>query len=388
MVTSRKRYVSITLLVPCLVFLAIVTVLAVDEATQKTKQLQELKKSVDKVRKDRSNVVAKERSVLTELKTIEKQLDEKDKELRKYELSLASSEVELNGLKKNLTGAELRLARTKETMLKRMRAMYKFGYRGDNISYLKLLLGAEDISDFATRYKYMNAIAKGDRDLLDMAIAEKMEIDFRKRLVEEKKGQIISYKDATEKIKTDILDKRKARQATLAKVRASKENLTRTLNELERSVNELENLIARLRNTTEKGKRYEEVVSNLGGQGGKLPWPVSGKIISNAAPSMKGVTIEANYGDGIRCVDDGVIDYARWFDGVGFGQMVIVNHGGGYRTLYAHASEILVKEGQRVKKGQVIARVGDTGSINGSVLYFEVWKGTRALPTRQWLASQ
>ena len=100
---------------------------------------------------------------------------------------------------------------------------------------------------------------------------------------------------------------------------------------------------------------------------------------------MNGVTIQAKYGDNIRCVAGGTVEYAQWFDGVGFGQMVIVAHGNGYRTLYAHASELLVKKGQKVKAGDVIARVGDTGSLGGPVLYFELWKGTKAMPTTQWL---
>ena len=81
----------------------------------------------------------------------------------------------------------------------------------------------------------------------------------------------------------------------------------------------------------------------------------------------------------------GIVEYAKWFDGVGFGQMVIVDHGNSYRTLYAHASELLASKGQRVKAGQAIARVGDTGSLRGSMLYFELWKGTKAMPTRLWL---
>ena len=103
---------------------------------------------------------------------------------------------------------------------------------------------------------------------------------------------------------------------------------------------------------------------------------------------MRGVTIGAKYGADIKCVDDGIVDYARWFDGVGYGNMIIVNHGNGYRTLYAHASKINVRESQKVSKGQKIGEVGDTGSINGTSLYFEIWKGTEALPTRRWLGNK
>jgi septal ring factor EnvC (AmiA/AmiB activator) len=181
----------------------------------------------------------------------------------------------------------------------------------------------------------------------------------------------------------------------LAKVQSSKKELTKAQAELESSINRLERLIAQLKSNQDKNdKNDNKTAKNLnkqpyqgssGGLGGSLPWPVSGDIVENAAPSMKGVTIKANKGTDIKCVDDGIVDYARWFDGVGYGQMVIINHGNGFRTLYAHASDILVKEGQKVIKGQTIAKVGDTGSLKGPELYFEVWKGSEAQPTRRWL---
>ena len=100
---------------------------------------------------------------------------------------------------------------------------------------------------------------------------------------------------------------------------------------------------------------------------------------------MKGVTIQARYGADIKCVANGIVEYSQWFDGVGFGQMVIVNHGNGYHTLYAHASELLVRKGQNVKAGQTIAKVGDTGSLKGAILYFQIWKGTKVMDTKGWL---
>ena len=201
--------------------------------------------------------------------------------------------------------------------------------------------------------------------------------------VEARRERILSYQAGARRTRDMIERKRQERQETLENLRRSKENLTKTLAELEMSVREKEDLIARLRDSSVTDV-YEDI-TDLEKERGKLPWPVSGKIIRNSAPSMKGVTIEAKYGTNIRCIASGTVEYAQWFDGVGFGQMVIVNHGNGYRTLYAHASELLIETGERVRAGQAIARVGDTGSLSGPVLYFELWKGTEAMATRQWL---
>jgi len=269
------------------------------------------------------------------------------------------------------------------------------GYQKQRLNYLKLLLSADDISDVTHRYKYVTAIATADKNLLDKAIAQKEEYTFRKRLVEDKKHEIVSTKFNTEKAKNEIINEKQTRSAVLAKVQRSKAELSKAQAELESSINRLERLIAQLKSNQDKQDRSDpKTAKNLNkqpyqgssaGLGGSLPWPVSGEIVKNAAPSMKGVTIKANSGTDIKCVDDGIVDYARWFDGVGYGLMVIIKHGNGFRTLYAHASEILVKEGQNVSKNQTIAKVGDTGSLKGPILYFEVWKGTEAQPTRQWL---
>lgn len=364
-------------------FSVILSALAMDEAAQKSQQLQKLKQSRDRAKQEKSTVTAKEKSILGELKEIEKQLTARERELRIHESNLARCEKDLKQLNEALAEAELRSEQTHALMIKRLRAMYKFGYEDGQFSYLKLLLGADSISDLVSRYKYMSALAEGDRELLEKAIAERTEIDYKKRQVEARKKEILDYKARTERTREEILNKRRMHQDVLAGLQKSKEHLTRTLNELEEAVEELETLIAQLRSKSEEG-RYEEM-TDLGVQRGKLPWPVSGNIVKNSAPSMKGVTIQARYGADIRCVASGTIEYARWFDGVGFGQMVIVNHGNGYRTLYAHASELLVQEGQKVNKDQTIAKVGDTGSLIGPILYFELWKGTKAMYTRQWL---
>jgi len=285
---------------------------AMDDAAQKSEQLQELKRDMDRVKRERSTILTKERNILVELRDIEKKLTAKERELHIYELNLSRCERDIKQLEEALAGAELRSKQTQALMMKRLRAMYKFGYEGGQLSYLKLLLGAENISDLTSKYKYISAIANGDRKLLEKAIAEKAEIDLRKERVEARKKRILYYKAGAERIKKEILNKRRIRQDTLAELQESKGYLTKVLNELEKSVEELENR-------------------------------------------------------------------------VGFGQMVILDHGNGYRTLYAHASELLVREKERVEKGKIIAKVGDTGSLKGPVLYFEIWKGIKAMHTRQWL---
>jgi len=376
----KARYISV---ISCLMLLVILSTSAADDASREAWQLEKLEQDRDKAKKKKNSVLERERSVLAGLKSIGKDLASREKELRIYEHNLSRCEREIKKIKEELAKAELRAKQTQSLMLKRLRAMYKFGYDGGQLSYLKLLLEAEGIPDLTTRYKYMSAIASADKDLVGKALEEKAEIDSKKEQVEARKKRILNYEASAKQIRDAILKKRRARQAALNRLRQSKDHLTQTLNELERAVEEKESLIARLRDNSAEGV-YEEI-TDLGKQRGKLPWPTAGKIVKNSAVSMNGVTIQAKYGTNIRCVAGGMVEYAQWFDGVGFGQMVIVDHGYGYRTLYAHASELLVNKKQRVKTGQIIAKVGDTGSLKGSILYFEIWKGTKAMLTKRWL---
>src|SRR6185369_16828791 len=115
---------------------------------------------------------------------------------------------------------------------------------------------------------------------------------------------------------------------------------------------------------------------------GKIPWPVSGRIISPFGryknPEFKvvvensGVQIQAPLGTSFKAVAAGTVRYADWFKG--YRKLVILDHGQGYYSLYAQASELSVSEGQKVVAGQVLGSVGDTGSLVGSSLYFEIRK--------------
>jgi len=97
-----------------------------------------------------------------------------------------------------------------------------------------------------------------------------------------------------------------------------------------------------------------------------------------------GIDIEAPMGAAVRAVARGRVEYTS-DDYAGYGEIVILNHGDGYYTLYAHLSDILVAQGAAVESGQTIGRVGDTGSLKGTVLHFEVRKGGNALDPQQWL---
>ena len=188
-------------------------------------------------------------------------------------------------------------------------------------------------------------------------------------------------------------------QALAAGRRTALDDLLRTLNaeasrssrmvkDLEKAEAELAALVAELKATsTELGLRARK---------GHLPFPTSGivevgfgKVVNprfNTVTVQKGVDIRAAAGAPVRSVGVGTVAYAGWLKG--YGNLVIVDHGANYHSLYAHLQDISVDVGVEVEEGEDIATVGDTGSLKGSYLYFEIRKAGQAVDPLPWLEAQ
>ena len=133
--------------------------------------------------------------------------------------------------------------------------------------------------------------------------------------------------------------------------------------------------------------------TGFGALRGRLLWPAEGKVVGEYGAQIhprfgtktfrNGIDIDVAEGTGIVAVYGGQVLYTGWFRG--YGNLIIVDHGGEYFTLYAHAAEIKVKEGDEVKRGQMIETVGDTGSLQGPRLYFEVRHEGKPQDPARWL---
>jgi septal ring factor EnvC (AmiA/AmiB activator) len=127
-------------------------------------------------------------------------------------------------------------------------------------------------------------------------------------------------------------------------------------------------------------RKRESLVGDFKKFKGRLPWPVEGDVITqfgkqkhekfNTYIFSKGIDIEARKGKDVRAVHDGSVLFADWFKG--YGKMLILDHGRGFYSLYAHLSEIVVPNKSTVTKGQPVGTVGETGSLQGPLLYFEI----------------
>jgi murein hydrolase activator len=212
------------------------------------------------------------------------------------------------------------------------------------------------------------------------------ELARKRQDVDAQRRELADVKEAVQK------DAQKKREL-LASIREEKESRQRALRDLEQAALRLQKMIEELsRRSAGKSSKEAPVGSGLESMRGKLEWPVKGQVIGGFGKTKhhefstevfrKGLEIEAPVGEEIRAVEKGKIVFADRFSG--YGKMLIIDHGDRYYTVYAHLSDFLKKSGDPVKRGEAVALVGDSESLVGSKLYFEMRKDGRSIDPTPW----
>ena len=356
------------------------------QTPQQTEQLQQeherKKEEKRSLEEQRNTIIQKEQGVLQKLQEIESKLASNEKELARYQQEIENHTLEAAELQRELGELLSKDKEQKKRAIKRIRAIYKLGYNKEDEHFLKILLGAQDMQDLVEKYKYMDVIAEADQDMLK-------EIQLRQKDIAQKSTEIVRQiqlakeaSKAKEAERSLLFVQERKRQQLLHKYRTEKGTHNQALKELNAAVAQLGERLgiisdARLEEQAQMIKSIRPALF------GKLPWPVVGMVVPNQTPTGRGITIQAKKGKPVRCVADGIVATAESI--MGYGNTVIVQHGDGYYSVYAHLSGTSVKRGDTVQAKQVLGTLGETGSLIGPVLYFELWKDHKPLNTRRWL---
>lgn len=316
------------------------------------------------------------RSVLGELQTIERNIDRTTAEIRTLESRLRTAESELQRLTRELDDASRRLATRNAQLGLRLRALHERGA----VSYLEVLFQARSFADFISRFSLLRMVINQDIAIYHAVQEERTIVAERREEAEERRAEIASLRSEKQVQQTSLQSRAASRTAILNSLNQDKQAAIRAYNELNRLAEELDRVIRELE------------ARNRGVGTGTFTWPVPGNTritspfgwrvhpIFRTREFHSGIDIGAPSGRNIVASDGGTVLWADWLGG--YGRTVIISHGN-FSTLYAHASTLLVEEGDRVTKGQVIARVGSTGHSTGPHLHFEVRNraGTRLNPS-------
>ncbi len=381
----------------------ILAIFAVDEAKpsgvpkgvdQSKKELGGIKKKIQEEEQKVKDISRKESSVFSQLNALDRNLSEKDKELKALKQKLGTVDRKVHRANQDLGLLSDTIGSQESLLLSRLVDLYKFG----DAEMVQLLFSSRSYEDFMITRRYLTSILDQDRQIIEDYRKRKTVLgEYRRQLQEdEKELQSLEKKTGLKKaeIQQDLLRKGKL----LNSVRQEKQIHLAAIKELETASAQLQGLINRLEK--EFRERAREKAFSSPGKGfaalrGKLPYPVRGRILSifgknenpkfNTFTVQKGIEIEAPLGAGIRAIHDGRVVYSDWFKG--YGRILIIDHGEGYYTLSGHASSLLKEVGEEVRTGEVVALVGDTGSLKGACLYFEIRQRGKPLDPLEWLSN-
>jgi len=361
---------------------------------QKQRQLNEERAKVAQAKK-------REASILVELEDTEKRLAEKRRQIGTLDARVKKAQADVSGLQGEIGRLEVQRRGQEETLGRRLRLLYKLQSQG---GVLPLVLSGEDPVAQAIRLRHLTTLATVDARAIREYRSTSEGLADRKVRVETRRVELASLRSQAEEERAEADREASRRRSLLAKVRDERASHERLVGELSEATRRLEAFIRDLQLKQRRAAARppsaptRPAPGDTGGPGlagvrGRLSWPAEGKVVGEYGAQVhprfgtktfrNGIDIEVAEGTDIKAVYPGHVVYTGWFRG--YGNLIIVDHGGEYYTLYAHAADIKVAEGEDVRQGQNIGTVGDTGSLQGPRLYFEVRHQGKPQDPAQWL---
>ena len=363
---NRKRYRLLSAaLVLVFAVLAAAPVLA-DELEEKQQQLNSVQQQIEAQQRKAELARRKEQTIAEQLRAIQQELDTAEDEYETVNDQLENTEQHIKANVELSNRLTKKLEVQTKTLHRRIRDIYKNG----QVNYLDVLLGAKDFNDFVGRMDILKKILAYDNALIQGTKADRETLRKAKEQLEADRAKIVELRKLAAAKREQVAERRQERRGVLNAATYERETAERAYRELIETSRQIEQMI----------KRIQSGEKNIGGSTGTMTWPAEGEITSpfgwrvhpifGTQRLHTGIDIGADYGDAIRAADGGVVIHADWMGG--YGNAVIIDHGNGISTLYAHNSQLLVDEGQTVAKGQTVARCGSTGYSTGPHLHFEV----------------
>jgi septal ring factor EnvC (AmiA/AmiB activator) len=335
-------------------------------------------REIEKKKQRHGDLRKKEKSLLDQLDQLARTQARKKKDLRslqkdrsKIEKAISSHEGEMRQLRNQMDI-------TQKQIQARIAALYKISKVGPWV----FLLSGETYGDLLRMFAFLNSMIDYDVRLfnrfesqLDREKALQQKLSADKNRLEEKQREARLRKREIEELK-------RKQKGALKKVRAEKDSFARVIRDLGKQAERLESLVK----TLSKKKKASPQGSGFAELRGRLPVPVAGKIDQKPHGRLRGINLKAPLGATVRSVYKGRVVYADWFKG--YGNLLIIDHGDKFHTVIGHVSEMLKERNDWVETGEPVARVGDTGSFGGPLVYFEIRRGGIPVDPLDWFSRE
>jgi septal ring factor EnvC (AmiA/AmiB activator) len=372
----------------CLPLIAALSALSVHagDIDKKREELDRIKQEMEQKQQLIRHAARKEASILSSLERIDRDIQGGSDELRAQQRKIDEIEASMAEIEQRTRTITEEMPQLQAAYARRLRSLYKMSRNG---GYALAILSADSFASAYRRIRYLSAIAERDQALIEEYKAALEHLAYREQEVANLQKELLADRASLKKKRAVLKMRRRTKAEILSTLKQEKSVNEATLKDLEESS---ANLWAMIRLAEEDKKAPERPVPSTGG--GRLPWPVNGKVITffgmqrhpefGTMVFRRGIEIAAREGDEVRAVDGGQVAWADWYKG--YGRLVIIEHSGTLYSLYGHLSELAVQRGDRVEQGQVIGRAGDTGSLRGTKLYFELRRNGEAENPLRWLA--
>lgn len=351
-----------------------------------TNQLDSIQQQVNQQNAAKADAETVIGSVSEQLRQIEEQLRQATAELGTIKEQRVAVENDITLNERQLAEAQKRLEGRESVFYKRVRDIYING----RLSYLDVVIGSKDFSDFANRLEVLKRIIDSDITLINEIKKERADIEAHKQKLEADRAKLVELEKSALAKQAEIEQKKAERNVVLQKAQNDRATAMQAIEELNASSAQVSAMLKeRQAARASAAAAAAAAAQSSGGQGasdnwvqgtGQLGWPVSGEITSPYGYRVhpiwgttiyhSGIDIGVDEGTPVHAADGGVVVWSGWMGGYGYA--VVIDHGNGLSTLYGHNSELAVDEGQSVAKGQVISYAGSTGNSTGPHVHFEV----------------
>lgn len=365
---------------------------------QQENAYKKIQSQMSKVNKNLKQTKQQEKDVTKQIGVLSQKITVTQQKVNVVSLRMKKVQNNITTLTNNITTANKNIAAAQAVLKKRLINIYKYG----GVAEFNLLMSSQGAEDALANSYLLSKIAEQDEKLINDLKDQKRRLLMTQDELRKEHKRLNNQNNDLKKQNKELKKAADERNNLLAKVRKDKKLFIAQQAELERSSREMQSAIKkllaekkRLREEAKRrqGKKAASAKQTIYYKGGKLAWPVQGSISSSFGtrvhPVFKtktthtGLDISAPKGSAVRAANPGEVLYTGWMRG--YGQVVIIDHGGNLTTVYAHLSKIETTEDAKVTRQTVIGRVGATGVATGNHLHFEVRVNGNAVNPMKYL---
>jgi septal ring factor EnvC (AmiA/AmiB activator) len=370
------------------------------EMNYQSQAVRDLKNEIAATRKKLQSEEKKEKYAARTIMNIEEEISLVERLINQIKKEEKDTRNQISILEEKISANEKELRELRLRYAKRAKYLYKKG----SLSDIEKVLSSTSWRQAVYRTKYQKIIADIDRNNKGRIHNLFIRIGKTKLDYEASLRRSIKLKNEREKQVKELRSKKIYKKRELEKIRNSKTELAQYIKEKEKGVKQLEELMKKIREDKLRADRAERIrrqnealkSKSFASLKGQLPWPAEGRVISKFGrkwnPELKtttnntGIDIKGKPGSPISTIMGGIVTTITFIRG--YGNIIIIDHGGNFFTIYSHITNIQTNVDSEVRSGDIIAYMSDSGSINGAKLHFEIWGKDQKLDPEKWLVKK